>query len=69
VSILEAEFGWEPFPDEDEVELGPSLAVDRVELEDGRKAVSGAVVKVIAKGFKQRTDRDGVTQPAIVKQK
>lgn len=70
VSILEAEFGWEPFPDEDEVELGgPSLDVERVVFEDGQKAVTGAVVMVIAKGFKQRSDRNGVTQPAFVKKK
>jgi hypothetical protein len=31
--------------------------------------VTGAVVLVIAKGFKQRSDRNGVTQPAFVKKK
>lgn len=70
VSILEAEFGWEPFPDDDEVELGgPSLKAERVVFADGQKAVNGAVVKVIAKGFKQRSDRNGVTQPALVEKK
>jgi hypothetical protein len=45
--------GWEAFPDRNEVELGSELSYHDVRF-DGPKQIVSGVVRVLAKGFRDR---------------